>query len=39
MQIAAANGDFITPAVISAAEADYERNLANTDRPHAHARQ
>jgi len=30
MQIAAANHDFITPAVISAAEADYERNLANT---------
>ncbi|RAI04278.1 toluene hydroxylase [Acuticoccus sediminis] len=30
MQVAAANGDFITPAVISAAEADYERNLANT---------
>lgn len=29
MQVAAANGDFITPAVISAAEADYERNLAN----------
>jgi propane monooxygenase small subunit len=30
MQVAAANQDFITPAVISAAEADYERNLANT---------
>lgn len=30
MQAAAANNDFITPAVISAAEADYERNLANT---------
>ena len=30
MQVAAANHDFITPAVISAAEADYERNLANT---------
>ena len=30
MQAAAANGDFITPPVISAAEADYERNLANT---------
>lgn len=30
MQVAAANNDFITPAVISAAEADYERNLANT---------
>ena len=30
MQVAAANSDFITPPVISAAEADYERNLANT---------
>ena len=30
MQAAAANSDFMTPAVISAAEADYERNLANT---------
>ena len=30
MQAAAAQNDFITPAVISAAEADYERNLANT---------
>ncbi|GLS22189.1 toluene hydroxylase [Labrys miyagiensis] len=30
MQAAAANHDFITPPVISAAEADYERNLANT---------
>lgn len=30
MQVAAANSDFITPSVISAAEADYERNLANT---------
>ena len=30
MQVAAANDDFITPPVISAAEADYERNLANT---------
>lgn len=30
MQVAAANNDYITPAVISAAEADYERNLANT---------
>lgn len=30
MQAAAANNDFVTPAVISAAEADYERNLANT---------
>ncbi|MDQ0391923.1 aromatic/alkene monooxygenase hydroxylase subunit beta [Labrys monachus] len=29
MQVASSNGDFITPAVISAAEADYERNLAN----------
>jgi propane monooxygenase small subunit len=29
MQLAAAQGDFITPAVTSAAEADYERNLAN----------
>ena len=30
MRVAAANSDFITPSVISAAEADYERNLANT---------
>ncbi len=30
MQAGAANADFMTPAVISAAEADYERNLANT---------
>jgi len=30
MQVAAANNDFVTPPVISAAEADYERNLANT---------
>ncbi len=30
MRVAAANGDPITPPVISAAEADYERNLANT---------
>jgi propane monooxygenase small subunit len=30
MQVGAANNDFMTPAVISAAEADYERNLANT---------
>ncbi len=30
MQVSAANNDFITPPVISAAEADYERNLANT---------
>ena len=29
MQVAPPNGDFITPAVISSAEADYERNLAN----------
>ena len=29
MQVAAANSDFVTPPVISAAEADYERNLAN----------
>lgn len=29
MQLAAAQGDFITPAVVSAAESDYERNLAN----------
>jgi propane monooxygenase small subunit len=30
MQLAAAQNDFMTPAVISAAEGDYERNLANT---------
>lgn len=30
MQVASSNGDFITPPVISSAEADYERNLANT---------
>lgn len=30
MQAAAANNDFIPPPVISAAEADFERNLANT---------
>jgi len=30
MQVAAANSDFITPSVISPAESDYERNLANT---------
>ena len=30
MQMAAAQGDFVTPSVVSAAEADYERNLANT---------
>jgi propane monooxygenase small subunit len=29
MQVASSNRDFITPPVISAAEADYERNLAN----------
>ena len=29
MQMAAAQGDFVTPTVASAAEADYERNLAN----------
>lgn len=30
MQVASSNRDFVTPAVVSAAEADYERNLANT---------
>jgi propane 2-monooxygenase small subunit len=30
MQAAASQNDFITPSVVSAAEADYERNLANT---------
>jgi propane monooxygenase small subunit len=30
MQAAASQGDFATPSVVSAAEADYERNLANT---------
>lgn len=30
MQCAAGNGDFMTPAVVSSAEADYQRNLANT---------
>src|SRR5207237_9049425 len=30
MQMAAAQNDYITPAVVSAAEGDYERNLANT---------
>src|SRR5260221_13380799 len=30
MQAAGPQNDFITPAVVSAAEADYERNLANT---------
>jgi propane 2-monooxygenase small subunit len=29
MQVAASQNDFITPAVVSAAEGDYERNLAN----------
>jgi propane monooxygenase small subunit len=29
MQLAAAQNDYITPAVVSAAEGDYERNLAN----------
>ena len=48
MQSAAANNDYITPSVISAAESDYERNLANTidliyilvnDKDHAKANQ
>lgn len=30
MQVAAAQNDYSTPAVVSAAEADFERNLANT---------
>ncbi len=30
MQMAASHNDFITPSVVSAAEGDYERNLANT---------
>ena len=30
MQMAASQNDFISPAVVSAAEGDYERNLANT---------
>ena len=30
MQMAAAQNDFMTPAVVAAAEGDYERNLANT---------
>ncbi|WP_371420269.1 aromatic/alkene monooxygenase hydroxylase subunit beta [Tardiphaga sp.] len=30
MQVSAAQNDYSSPAVISAAEADYERNLANT---------
>jgi propane monooxygenase small subunit len=29
MQLAASQNDFMTPAVVSAAEGDYERNLAN----------
>jgi len=29
MQVAAAQNDFMTPSVVSAAEGDYERNLAN----------
>jgi propane monooxygenase small subunit len=29
MQLAAAQNDFMTPSVVSAAEGDYERNLAN----------
>ena len=29
MQCAAANNDFVTPAIVSTAEADYEHNLAN----------
>lgn len=29
MQMAAAQNDFVTPAVVSAGEGDYERNLAN----------
>jgi propane monooxygenase small subunit len=29
MQLAAAQNDFMTPAVVSSAEGDYERNLAN----------
>jgi propane monooxygenase small subunit len=29
MQMAASQNDFMTPAVVSAAEGDYERNLAN----------
>lgn len=35
MQMAAAQNDFISPAVVSAAEGDYERNLANTVEPFA----
>ena len=30
LQLAASQNDFMTPAVVSAAEGDYERNLANT---------
>ncbi len=30
MRVAASQNDFMTPAVVSAAEGDYERNLANT---------
>ena len=30
MQMAASQNDFITPSIVSAAEGDYERNLANT---------
>ncbi len=30
MQVAASQNDFMTPAVVSAAEGDFERNLANT---------
>ena len=30
MQVAASQNDFMTPALVSAAEGDYERNLANT---------
>ena len=30
MQVAASQNDFMTPAITSAAEGDYERNLANT---------
>jgi propane monooxygenase small subunit len=30
MQMAAAQNDYMSPAVVSAAEGDYERNLANT---------
>jgi propane monooxygenase small subunit len=29
MQVAAAQNDFLTPTIVSAAEGDYERNLAN----------